>query len=96
VRGAAPGAAIGERRGTALVVGVHPLPYRLRVAVRVRRHARGTAGLRDLIERQKALAGARMERAGRQPPQVLRRLTPARAVNMQHNRSEHDTVIYTL
>jgi hypothetical protein len=29
-----------------------------------------------------------MECAGRQPPQVLRRLTPARAVNMQHNRSE--------
>ena len=64
--------------------------------MRMWRHARGAAGLRDLIERQKAFSGARMGRAGRQPPQVLRRLTPARAVNMQHNRSEHDTVIYTL
>src|ERR1700761_642303 len=31
-----------------------------------------------------------MGRTSRQPPQVLRRLTPARAVNMQHNRSEND------
>ena len=94
--GGQKGAAIGERLGTALVVGVHPLHDRLRVAVRVRRHPHGAAGLRDLVERQKALAGARMECAGRQPPQVFRRLTPAHAVNMQHNRSKHDTVIYTL
>lgn len=73
-----------------------PPHHRLRVPVRARRHPRGATCLHDLIKGQKALAGARMRRAGRQPPQILRRLTPARAVDMQHVGLELETVIHPL
>jgi hypothetical protein len=38
--------------------------------------------VRDLVESKGSLAGAGMRRAHRQVAQVLRRPTPARAVNM--------------
>src|SRR4051812_1168986 len=75
-------------RSAAGVVEMQPLQHRLRVAVRAPGNARGAALLSDLIERQKALAGARMGRARRQPTQIRRRLIPSRMVNTQHDRSE--------
>src|SRR5579884_2319763 len=59
-------------------------------------HPRGAARLRDFVEGQKALAGAPMRRAGRQPPQILRRLAPARGVDMQHAEPELKTVIHLI
>jgi hypothetical protein len=94
--GTAAGAAIDERLGTALVIEMNPPHHRLRVAVRARRHLRGAVRLRDLVERQKALAGARMRRAGRQPPQILRRLTPPRGVDTQHAGSELEAVVHPI
>ena len=85
--GAAAGALIGQRLGAAGVVEMQPLQHRLRVTVCALGNARGAALLSDLIERQKALAGARMGRAHRQPTEIRRRLIPSRMVNTQHNRS---------
>jgi hypothetical protein len=62
------------------------------VTARVLSNARGTTLLGDLIERQKALAGARVGRARRQMTQVRRRLAPPRRVNAQHNRPEKGSV----
>jgi hypothetical protein len=80
------GALISQRLGG--VVEMQPLQHRLRVTARPLGNARGAALLSDLIERQKALAGARMGRAHRQPTQIRRRLAPSRILNAQHNRSE--------
>jgi hypothetical protein len=65
------GALISQRLGG--VVEMQPLQHRLRVTARPLGNARGAALLSDLIERQKALAGARMGRAHRQPTQIRRR-----------------------
>jgi hypothetical protein len=46
--------------------------------------ARGAPALRDLEESERPLAGAGVGCAQRQRAQVLRRLTPARAINTQH------------
>jgi hypothetical protein len=52
------------------------------MAARAHGNAGGAAALlRDVIERQKALAGAPMRRAHCQPTQVLQRLAPAGMVN---------------
>jgi hypothetical protein len=68
------------------VVGVQPAHHGLRVSARARGEARGaTALLGDVVERQEALAGARVGRAHRQPPQVLRRLAPPGMINGQHD-----------
>jgi hypothetical protein len=67
---------------------MQPLHHRLRMTARALSNARGAALLSDLIERQKALAGARMGRAHRQLTQIRRRLIPSRMLNTQHDRSE--------
>jgi len=67
---------------------MQPLHHRLRVTVCALGNARGAALLSDLIERQKALAGAQMGRAHRQLTEIRRRLVPSRKLNAQHNRSE--------
>jgi hypothetical protein len=95
-RGAAAGALIGQRLRAAGVVEMQPLHPRLRVTVRALGNAGGAALLSDFIERQKALAGARMGRARRQPTQIRRRLAPPRMVNAQHNRSEQGGIASTL
>src|SRR3954454_22809061 len=86
--GAAAGALIGQRLGAAGVVEMQPLHHRLRVTARLCGNPRGTTLLSDFIERQKALAGARMGRAHRQPTEIRRRLIPSRMVNAQHKRPE--------
>ena len=82
------GALIGQRLGAAGVVEMQPRHHRLRVTVCALGNARGAALLSDLIERQKALAGAPMGRAHRQLTEIRRRLVPSRKLNAQHNRSE--------
>jgi hypothetical protein len=67
---------------------MQPLQHRLRVTMRALGNARGTTLLGDFIERQKALAGARMGRVHRQLTEIRRRLAPSRMVNAQHKRSE--------
>jgi hypothetical protein len=74
--------------GAAGVVEMQPLQYRLRVTARLCGNPRGTTLLSDFIERQKALAAARMGRAHRQLTEVRWRLIPSRMVNAQHKRSE--------
>src|SRR3954452_10256723 len=86
--GAATGALIGQRLGAAGVVEMQPLHHRLRVTARLCGNPRGATLLSDLIERQKALAGARVGRAHRQLAEIRRRLAPSRRLNAQHNRSE--------
>ena len=49
------------------------------------RHSCGAALLGDVGEGQSALAGADMACAHGQVPQVLRRPTPAGALNMEHD-----------
>ena len=86
--GAATGALIDQRLGAAGVVEMQPLHHRLRVTARPLGNTRGAALLSDLIERQKALAGARMGRAHRQLTEIRRRLIPSRMLNTQHDRAE--------
>ena len=49
-------------------------------------HLRGAMRLGDLVERQKALAGALMGSTRRRVPQVFLRLAPTGMVNVQHGR----------
>src|SRR4051794_15238061 len=68
--------AVSASGRTTRVVEVQPLHHGLRMPVGAGRHLRGTARLGDLIERQEALAGALMGRAGGQLTQVFRCLAP--------------------
>ena len=72
---------IDKRARTLRIVGVHPPHHGLRVASAARSNARGAAALSDLVERERALAGAGVGYAQGQLPQILRRLTPARRLN---------------
>ncbi len=84
--GTAASAAVQEGVRSIRVIGVQPAHHGLRVPARARGNARGAAALlRDVVERQEALAGARVGRAHRQPPQVLWRLAPPGVVNGQHD-----------
>jgi hypothetical protein len=65
---------------------VQPAHHGLRVPARAQGDARGAAALpRDLVQGQKALAGAPVRRAHRQPAQILGRLTPAGMLDRQHD-----------
>jgi hypothetical protein len=82
------GGRCADSLGAADVVEMEPLHHRLRVTARPLGNTRGAALLSDFIERQKALAGARMGRAHRQLTEIRRRLIPSRILNTQHNSSE--------
>ena len=84
----AKGGRCADSLGAADVVEMEPLHHRLRVTARPLGNTRGAALLSDFIERQKALAGARMGRAHRQLTEIRRRLIPSRILNTQHNSSE--------
>jgi hypothetical protein len=79
--GSAAGAAKPESIRTLGVIGVHPTHDGLGMASSARGHARGATALRDLVEGERALAGAGMRRAHRQVAQVLGCPTPARIIN---------------
>jgi hypothetical protein len=74
-------AAERERIGAALIVGVHPIHHRVSPPARAPGHLRGAAVLSDVKQSQRPLAGAGVGRAQGQVAQVLRCLTPARAIN---------------
>ena len=78
---ASAGAAERERVGAALVVGVHPIHHRVSSPARAPGHLGGAAVLGDVKQSQRPLAGAGVGCAQSQVPQVLWRLTPARAIN---------------
>jgi hypothetical protein len=80
-RGTAAGAAIGQGRGALCGIGMQPTHHGLRMAPGACRHLGGTASLSNVIEGERALAGTRMRRVQRQPPRVIRCLTPASTVN---------------
>ena len=79
---AAAGAAERERGGAALVIGVHPIHHRVGPPTRAPGYLGGAAVLGDIEEGEGPLARAGMGCAQGQMTQVLRRLTPARAINM--------------
>jgi hypothetical protein len=81
---ATAGAAERERGGAALVIGVHPIHHRVSPPACPDGHRRGAAVLGDVKQSQRALAGAGMGCAQGQVAQVLRCLTPARAINTDH------------
>ena len=64
-----------------LVVDVQPAHHGLRVTPGALGHSRRTGALADLVQGQKALAGARVAGAERQLPQISWRLPPALVVN---------------
>ena len=74
-------AAERERVGAALVIGVYPIHHRVGPPTRAPGYLGGAAVLGDIEEGEGPLAGAGMGCAQSQVPQVLRRLTPARAIN---------------
>jgi hypothetical protein len=81
-KGTAPARAAERERVRALgIVGVHPIHHRVRPPARAPGDLRGAAVLRDVKQSQRPLAGAGVGRAQSQVPQVLRCLTPARAIN---------------
>ena len=67
-----------------MVIGVHPIHPRVSPPARAPGHLGGAAVLGDVEQSERALAGAGMRRIQGQVAQVLRRLTPARAINMDH------------
>ena len=81
---ATAGAAEGERVGTLSVVGMHPIHHGVSPPARAPGHLGGAAVLSDVEESQRPLTGAGMRCAQGQLTQVLRRLTPARAINTDH------------
>jgi hypothetical protein len=81
---AAAGAAERKRVGTLGVVGVHPAQHGVRTPTRAHGHLRGAAVLGDVKQSKGPLPRAGVRRAQSQVTQVLRRLTPARAVNTDH------------
>src|SRR3982751_2874004 len=81
---AAAGSAERKGVGTVCVVSVYPAQHGLGMASRARSYARSAPALRDLEERESALAGAGVGRSQGQGAQALRCLTPARVVNTDH------------
>ena len=81
---AAAGAAERECVRTLGIVGVHPAQHGVGPPTRAHGHLRGAAVLGDVKQSQRALAGAGMGCAQSQVTQVVRRLTPARAINTDH------------
>ena len=81
---AAAGAAERERVGTLGVVGVHPAQHGVSSSARAPGHLRGAAVLSDVEQSECPLARVGMGCAQSQMPQILRRLTPARAINTDH------------
>jgi hypothetical protein len=79
--GTAAGAAISQGRGALSVIGMQPTHHGLRMAPGARRHLGGTASLSHVVEGECALAGVRMRRVQRQPPQVIRCLTLASTIS---------------
>ena len=84
-KGTAPaGAAERKRVGTLGVVGVNPAQHGVGSPTRAHGHLRGAAVLGDVKQSECPLARAGVRRAQSQVPQVLRRLTPARTINTDH------------
>ena len=83
-RTAAAGAAERERGGAALVIGVYPTHDSVGPPDRAHGHLGGAAVLGDVEQGERALAGAGMRRIQGHVAQVRRRLTPARAINPDH------------
>jgi hypothetical protein len=81
---AAAGTAERERVGAALVIGVHPAQHGVGPPARAHGHLRGAAVLGDVEQSQRPLAGAGVRCAQSQVAQILRRLTPARVLNTDH------------
>jgi hypothetical protein len=81
---AAARAAERERVGAALIIGVHPIHHRVSPPTRAPGHLGGAAVLSDVKQSKGPLARAGMRCAQGQMTQVLRRLTPARAINTDH------------
>ena len=81
---AAARAAERERVRALGVVGVNPAQHGVGPPARAPGHLAGAAVLGDVKQGECTLTGAGMGCAQRQVPQVLRRLTPARAINTQH------------
>ena len=81
---AAAGAAERERVRTLGVIGVHPAQHSVGSPARAPGHLGGAAVLGDVKEGERPLAGAGMGCAQGEVTQVLRRLTPARAINTDH------------
>jgi hypothetical protein len=70
-----------ERVGAALIIGVHPIHHRVSPPARAPGHLGGAAMLGDVKQSQRPLTGAGVGCAQGQLTQVLRCLTPARAIN---------------
>jgi hypothetical protein len=81
---AAARAAERERGGAALVIGVYPIHDGVSPPARAPGDLGGAAVLGDVKQSQRPLAGAGVWRAQGQVAQVLRCLTPARAINTDH------------
>jgi hypothetical protein len=80
-RGAAAAAPIQQRRGAVFVVGVHPAHHRLWMAPATGGDLRRAPALRNLVQREKPLARARVMGMQRQIAQIRRRLIPAAHIN---------------
>ena len=74
----------GQRVGPTLVVPVNPPHDGLVVTCCLLGHARRTGRLRDLVEGEEALPGARVRRLHRESAQVVRRLPPTGVVDAEH------------
>ena len=74
----------GQRLGPSLVVPVDPPDHGLVVAPCTPRHARRTALLGDLVERQEALARAGVRSLDSEPSKILRSLVPPAAIDAKH------------
>ena len=81
---AAAGAAERERVRALGIVGLHPAQHGVGSPTRAPGHLGGAAVLGDVKQGERALTGAGMGCAQSQVTQVVRRLTPARAINTDH------------